>query len=49
MISYDNIFPYVGTYKALLGAVRFLGYWDLIFKEWYKIKDKTGRDKFIAL
>ena len=49
MINYDNIFPYVGTYKALLGAVRFLGYYDLIFKEWYKIKDKTGRDKFITL
>ena len=43
MISYDNIFPYVGTYKALLGAVKFLGYQDLIFKEWYKIKDSYGR------
>ena len=49
MLTYDNIFPYAGTYKALLGAVKFLGYYDLIFKEWYKIKDKTGRDKFITL
>lgn len=49
MLSYDNIFPYVGTYKALLGAVKFLGYHDLIFKEWYKIKDQNGKDKFITL
>ena len=49
MISYDNIFPYVGTYKALLGAVKFLGYQDLIFKEWYKIKDSYGRDKYVTL
>lgn len=49
MLTYDNIFPYAGTYKALLGAIKFLGYYDLIFKEWYKIKDKTGRDKFITL
>ena len=49
MISYDNIFPYVGTYKALLGAVKFLGYQDLIFKEWYKIKDSYNRDKYVTL
>lgn len=49
MVSYDNIFPYVGTYKALLGAVKFLGYQDLIFKEWYKIKDSYNRDKYVTL
>jgi hypothetical protein len=49
MINYDNIFPYAGTYKALLGAVRFLGYQDLIFKEWYKIKDQNNRDKFVTI
>lgn len=49
MINYDNIFPYAGTYKALAGAVKFLGYYDIIFKEWYKIKNQNGRDKFVAL
>lgn len=49
MINYDNIFPYAGTYKALLNAVKFLGYYDLIFKEWYKIKDQNDRDKYITL
>lgn len=49
MINYDNIFPYAGTYKALLNAVKFLGYYDLIFKEWYKIKDQNDRDKYVTL
>lgn len=49
MINYENIFPYAGTYKALLNAVKFLGYYDLIFKEWYKIKDQNNRDKYITL
>lgn len=39
-LTYDKIFPYVGTYKALINAVRFLGYDDIYFKEWYKIIDK---------
>lgn len=35
-LTYDEIFPYVGTYKALLNAVKFLGYNDIYFREWYK-------------
>lgn len=35
-LSYSEIFPYVGTYKALINAVKFLGYNDIYFKEWYK-------------
>lgn len=49
MLTYENIFPYVGTYKALLGAVKFLGYQDLIFKEWYKIKDQNGNNRLVTL
>ena len=49
MINYDNIFPYVGTYKALMGAIKFLGYGDLIFKEWYKIKDQNNKDRYVTL
>lgn len=35
-LSYDEIFPYVGTYKALINAIKFLGYDDVYFREWYK-------------
>ena len=49
MLTYDQIFPYAGTYKALFGAINFLGYQDLIFKEWYKIKDQYNRDKFVTI
>ena len=35
-LTYSEIFPYVGTYKALINAVKFLGYDDIYFKEWYK-------------
>ena len=38
-LTYDKIFSYVGTYKALLNAVKFLGYSDIVFKEWYKFRD----------
>jgi hypothetical protein len=36
-LAYDKIFPYVGTYKALINAVKLLGYDDIFFKEWYKV------------
>lgn len=49
MLTYDDIFPYAGTYKALLGAIKFLGYQDLIFKEWYKIKDSHNKDRYVTL
>ena len=38
-MTYSDIFSYVGTYKALLRAIKFLGYQDIVFKEWYTFKD----------
>lgn len=35
-LTYDEIFPYVGTYKALINAIKYLGYDDVYFREWYK-------------
>lgn len=35
-LAYDQIFPYVGTYKALINAVNMMGFKDIFFKEWYK-------------
>ena len=45
-LAYDQIFPYVGTYKALFNAIDILGYDDIFFKEWYKrIGDNYSDDK----
>lgn len=43
-LSYKDIFPYRGTYKALLNAVKFLGYEDLYFREWYKTNDINNQN-----
>ena len=32
-LTYPDIFPYAGTYKALVNAVKFMGYDDITFKE----------------
>lgn len=42
-LSYSDIFPYVGTYKALINAVKLLNYDDVFFKEWYKIIGKDSK------
>lgn len=49
-LSYSEIFPYVGTYKALVNAVKFLGYDDIFFKEWYKDlgQETPNDDGYIA-
>nr|DAW35576.1 MAG TPA: hypothetical protein [Caudoviricetes sp.] len=49
MLTYDQIFPYTGTYKALLNAIKFLGYSDIIFKEWYHIKDNNDNLTDVAI
>lgn len=49
MLTYDQIFSYVGTYKALFRAIKFLGYQDIIFKEWYTIKDHNDKLTDIAV
>ena len=44
-LSYSEIFPYAGTYKALANAINLLGYDDIFFKEWYKdIGNSTVND-----
>ena len=44
-LGYQDIFPYVGTYKALINAVKFLGYEDIYFKEWYQFFDGEVENK----
>lgn len=43
-LSYDKIFPYVGTYKALFNAIKLLGYTDIFFKEWYRVLGVSGEN-----
>ena len=35
MVEYQNIFPYVGSYKALINALKWLGYDDIYVREWF--------------
>jgi hypothetical protein len=48
MLTYDKIFPYAGTYKALINALNFLGYDDIIIKEWYKLFDSNYQERDVA-
>ena len=48
-LDYDQIFPHTGTYRALFNAIKYLGYQDIIFKEWYKLKDSNDKTKFVAI
>ncbi|MGL5691966.1 MAG: hypothetical protein ACRDD8_14250 [Bacteroidales bacterium] len=43
-LEYDNIFKYCGTYKGLINAVKYLGYDDIFFREWF-IDTKTSTRK----
>ena len=44
-LTYDEIFPYIGTYKALINAIKYLGYDDIYFREWYKpIYENTDKE-----
>ncbi len=44
-LAYSDIFPYAGSYKALTNAMKFLGYNDIFFKEWYKdLTNQTNED-----
>lgn len=48
MLIYDKIFPFAGSYKGLINALKFLGYDDIIIKEWYKIFDKNNQERDVA-
>lgn len=47
-LTYNEIFPYVGTYKALANAIKLLGYTDIFFKEWYKSLNDSGLNRYIT-
>lgn len=49
MLTYDKIFPYVGTYKALINAIKYLGYDDIYFREWYKVFNYSGLNEKVSI
>jgi hypothetical protein len=42
ILEHNEIMPYIGTYKALINAVKWLGYEDIYIREWFKnVKQDT--------
>ena len=42
VLEYNQIMPYIGTYKALINSIKWLGYDDIRVKEWFhNVKDST--------
>lgn len=42
LLEYQNIFPYVGSYKALINILKFYGYQNVRMKEYWKNVDLTS-------
>ena len=36
ILEHDQIMPFIGTYKGLINAIKWLGYEDIQVKEWFK-------------
>jgi hypothetical protein len=48
ILEHDKIMPYIGTYKALINAIRWLGYEDIKVKEWFRnVKDNTKLSLYV--
>jgi hypothetical protein len=42
LLEYHNIFPYVGSYKAIINILKFYGYQNVRLKEYWKNVDATS-------
>lgn len=42
LLEYSNIFPYLGSYKALINIIKFFGYQNLRMKEYWLNIDSTS-------
>jgi hypothetical protein len=48
ILEHDKIMPYIGTYKGLINAIRWLGYEDIKVKEWFRnVKDNTKLSLYV--
>jgi len=42
ILEHDKIMPFVGTYKGLINAIKWLGYDDIYLREWFlNVKENT--------
>ena len=48
ILEHDQIMPYVGTYKALINALKWLGYDDIYVREWFKDVKENKKLSFIV-
>jgi hypothetical protein len=42
LLEYSNIFPYMGSYKALINILKYYGYQNVYMKEYWKNVDQTA-------
>ena len=48
ILEHDEIMPYIGTYKALINAIKWLGYEDIKVKEWFKdVKENSKLSLYV--
>jgi hypothetical protein len=48
ILEHNQIMPYIGTYKALINAIKWLGYDDIYLKEWFRdVKEKKKISLYI--
>jgi len=43
ILEHDKIMPFIGTYKGLINAIKWLGYDDIYVKEWFKDVKESKR------
>jgi len=48
ILEHDKIMPYIGSYKALINAIKWLGYDDIFVREWFLNVKENKKLSFIV-
>lgn len=48
ILEHDKIMPYIGTYKALINAIKWLGYDDIGVREWFLNVKEHSKLSFVV-
>jgi len=48
ILEHGEIIPYIGTYKALINAIKWLGYDDIYIREWFKNVEENKKISLIV-
>jgi len=48
ILEHDKIMPYVGTYKGLINAIKWLGYDDVYIREWFLNVKENKKISFVV-